>query len=120
MATLPTIFRGENLLVRRSLLMADGVTPLPLSSLSSLRVQLFQGALEKASATLGTHPELRQGPGGVAEVEYELTSAVSAALTKGTPLRLRWTFRVPDAGFTVEPGAVFIDMIEEEIAFVAT
>jgi hypothetical protein len=109
--------RGENRLLKRSLFLADGVTALPVASLSGARVQLVQRGTVKTTAVLGVDAALHQG-GNASELVYEITSAVSAALRADDVLVARWTIKLPDAAFVAEPGGLHIDVIEEDVFLV--
>jgi hypothetical protein len=115
--SLPTLYRGENRIFARTLLLADGTTALPVAGLSGARVQLLQRGRVVDSYILGTDDEIREGL-TTNTLEYELTSTVSAALRIGT-LKLRWTLKLSDSAFTEETTGEFIDVSVEEVAFVS-
>lgn len=120
MALLPTLFRGENRILRRLLRLSDGVTPLPLANLApgGIRVQVMQRGSPKASFVLGTDACVRAGT-AADELVFEITTAVSGALKAGDVVTLRWTIRYPDAAFAAEPGNLRVDILEEEVAISA-
>lgn len=105
------LLRGENRLLSRSLRLSDGVTPLLVATLQRASVEVLQAGKVRATYVLGTAPALRAGV-ATDELVLELTSALTLALKPG-PVALRWEFRRVDAAFTVEPGGVFIDRLEE-------
>jgi hypothetical protein len=118
MSALPKLFRTGNIIVSKDLKLADGRTDLPFASLVGARVEVLQRPAIFATYILGTNAELRQDA-GAAKVEVELTSALFAQLTPGEVLTLRWTTKIPDERFTVEPGAFHIDVQEDDIALIA-
>ena len=118
MSHLSTIYRGENRIFARTLKLSDGVTALPVASLTGARVMLIQNGRTAYTFILGTDDEIREGATS-STLEYEMTSTVSAALKPG-PLKLRWTLMIADAEFTEEAqGANFIDVTLEEVGLIA-
>lgn len=58
---MPTIIIGENAMVKRNLFLSDGTTELPLTSLSSLIVEVLQSDRVIAAYTLGEDSEIVAG-----------------------------------------------------------
>ncbi len=112
-----TIYRGENRIFARTLLLSDGETALPVSSLTGARVLLVQSGRVVEEFILGTDDEIREGS-ETNILEYELTSTVSATLKVG-PLWLRWTLLITDAEFTEETTGNHIDVTLEQVATIA-
>ena len=96
-----SILQGENRLLQRHLVLADGVTALPVASLKSVAVQLEQKGAVLATYTLDTDDALRAGD-DEASVILELTTAFTSA-HKGA-IRERWTLTATNAEFVAEPG----------------
>lgn len=89
MAVTDILISGENALVRRNLLAEDGVTPVPLSSLQALSVEVYQyGRLKNTFVHTPTpapvQTEIRQGPGGTNQVEVEITPTVGLTFREGS------------------------------------
>ncbi len=114
---LHTLYRGENIIVSRTLTLADGVTPLNVASLVTpgTQAQLIQRASIKATAALGFDPVLHVGAAANV-LEYEISSTVSVLLRAGDVCSIRWTFKLVDAQFLA--GGHFIDVTEEEVFLV--
>lgn len=88
MAITDILILGENALVRRFLFAEDGTTPVPLSSLQNLSVQVYQyDRLRYTFVYLPTpdpvQTEIRVGPGGTHQMEVEITPTVSATFREG-------------------------------------
>lgn len=96
-----TLRRGDNRIFRRLLTLVDGVTALPLASLTYLSAELQQGDTTVATYVFGTDSQLRTGA-AANEIELEVTAAVTAALTKGTPLTAIFRERVADTEFAAD------------------
>ena len=108
MAATTTIIRGENRRLTRNLKNADG-SALAVASLASAQVELIQGGAVLHTFILATDDELTEGDDGNSLV-LELTSAVTAALSPAL-LKERYTLRITDAAYLVEPGQA-IQIIE--------
>lgn len=100
--------KGENLLLVRSLLGADGVTPLLVSAVASLKVELFVETKLFGTYILGSNAELRAH--GTSGVELEVTAAMSSAMPSGR-LREKWTIQTNDTAFVVGDSKR-VDLIE--------
>lgn len=96
-----TLRRGDNRIFRFPLTLVDGSTALPLSSLALLSAELKQGETTIDTYIFGTDAELRVGNTSN-EIELEVTAAVTAALTKGTPLSAIFREHVADAEFDAD------------------
>ena len=101
MSALPTLYRGENLLVTKSLLQADGTTPLLASALTLAMVTVSQGGVELESFIYEVDEELRDGA-VENQLVLELSGAFTRTLTSGIPLDLQWYFEIGDADFAVD------------------
>lgn len=113
-----TLHPGETRIIERQLYQADGTTALLVSSLAAASVELRQNGEVIDTLVLGTDPELRQGS-STSKLALELTSALTALLSPGVPLMLRWKLTVVDALFTVEPSSHFKDFTDEEVYDIA-
>lgn len=113
--SLPTLYRGGNRLLARTLRLADGETALPVASLAGAKAILMQGGTVCSTAILGTDAQIHVGA-TEDELVLEITSAVTAAMRPGVQLDVVWLLKLPDAAFVVEPDSVFIDVIKEAVA----
>jgi hypothetical protein len=103
------ITQGENALVRRYLLKADG-TPLLLADLTLLQADILQtGNIIETN----TYPsaKLRQGV-STSQVELEVTTDISARFRKGR-VAIKWTLQAPSLIFTAED--IQKDIITEDV-----
>jgi hypothetical protein len=100
----PKLYRGENRLFQRDLFLENGTTPLLTASLNAATVELIQNDTVLHTYVRGTDVQLRDDVAETNRLILELTTAVSAGLTPGTPLKARWTLKVADADFEAEPG----------------
>ena len=103
-----TIIQGENRLLTRQLVLADGTTPLAVASLAAVTVALEQKGVVLASYTLGTDSQLRAGA-DASTLILELVTAFTGA-NKGA-IRERWTLTRANAEFLAEPTHQQIDRI---------
>lgn len=103
-----TLLPGENRLLTRQFVQADGVTPLLISSLASVSVALEQGGAVLARYTLGTDSQLRAGP-DASSVTLELVTAFTSS--KKGAIRERWTLIAANAAFVAEPSHDQVDRI---------
>jgi hypothetical protein len=103
------IAKGENAIVRRNLLKADG-TPLLLSTLSTLTAEIIQSGLILETNTYPS-AKLRQG-GSTSQAELEVTTNISDMFLKGR-VAIRWTIVAPSLIFTVED--IQKDIITEDV-----
>lgn len=103
------IAQGENAIVRRNLLKADG-TALLLSTLTLLRAEIIQSG---TVIETNTYPsaKLRQG-GSTSQAELEVTTDISAKFKKGRA-SIRWTIQANSAVFTAE--GIQKDIISEDV-----
>ena len=108
--------RGANQLFSRLLYYEDGVTPLPVNVLDAAIVELSQEGTVIDTFTLGTDNELRAGS-AINELILELTSTFTTPLTAGKVLVAKWTLKLPDAEFVVEPND-FIDVQPENLVII--
>lgn len=106
------LFRGENRIEVRQLTLADGVTALPVASLTAARVEVIQQGVVVGTFVLGTDEELSAGE-AANDLKFQLTSAITDELKVGLEVELRWTIIVGDARFDAEPGEVFISKWQE-------
>lgn len=100
---MPTIKRGENFLERENLFDADGTTPLVISSLATLSVQIKQYGYVLAEYTFLPTPnpvqtEIRVGPGGTNQLEVEITEALSETFKEGS-VKMKILMRKVNAQF---------------------
>lgn len=103
------IAQGENAIVRRNLLKADG-TPLLLSTLTTLRAEIVQSGMVIETNTYPS-TKLRQG-GSTSQAELEVTTDISATFLKGR-VAIRWTVVAPSLIFTAED--IQKDIITEDV-----
>lgn len=103
------IAQGENALIRRNLLKADG-TALLLSTLTLLKAEILQNG--SVIETL-TYPvaKLRQGA-TTSQAELEVNTTVSASFKKGR-VAIRWTIQATSAIFSAE--GIQKDIITEDV-----
>lgn len=107
------LIKGENALVVRALYGTDGVTPIPLSSLTYLVAEVRQyNRLFASYSYVGTpsDPEIRQGDTSN-EVVVEITEELSAKLKEGI-LYIRIKGKQVDSDYTVD-GEIY-DIDEQE------
>lgn len=103
------IAQGENALIRRNLLKADG-TALLLSSLTTLTAQVIQKGIVIETLTYPS-TRLRQG-GTTSQAELEINTTVSGQFKKGR-ITIRWTIVATSIIFTAE--GVQKDIIDEDV-----
>jgi hypothetical protein len=95
---LKRITTGENAIIRRNLLKADG-TVLLLSSLTSLTAEIMQNGVVIESLSYPV-AKLRQGA-STSQIELEINTTTSAKFKKGR-VNVRWTIVASSAVFTSE------------------
>ena len=95
-----TILKGENILVRRNLLQADGTTPLLVSSLTLAKATIIQFGTPLQTYTLNTNAELRQGT-TTSQLELEIKKTLSATFAKGDII-IEWEIEINIAEFDVD------------------
>lgn len=103
------IAQGENALIRRNLLKADG-TALLLSSLTLFTAEIIQKGIVIET---NTYPEdkLRQGS-TTSQAELEVTTDISDLFRKGR-VAIRWTIEANSALFSSE--GIQKDIITEDV-----
>jgi len=104
-----TIIKGENKIVLFDLLAADG-SPLTLSSLALLTVQILQNNIQLALYTYGTDHELEQGS-SASQLKLEFRTALSNKLVKGTVNAMITTSMV-DPDFDIDQKQIDKSLIE--------
>ena len=109
MSTLTKLYRGSNYLLERPLVQADGSTPLPVASCSSIVCELMQSGDVVASYTLSPGGALRESDDDSATAVLELTVAALNALAHGALVE-RWTITIANAAFAAS-GNVQVDQI---------
>lgn len=98
---MPTVItRGSSHLATRELLQEDG-TPLLVSSLSLVKVELYQAKMLKHTFVLGTDAVLRAS--GASALVLELTATLTAALGNGAIVE-RWVLATADTDFSASAG----------------
>ena len=112
-----TISKGENFIIRRDLFLADGVTPLLVSTLESCQVSLIQADKIIKSYTLGT-PEvyLREGLTNN-QLELEIDTVTSNLINFGKA-KLSWKIKRTNPVFTVE-GKQLDCIVEDDIIVIS-
>jgi hypothetical protein len=106
--------KGENAIVRRNLFDEDGVTPIPLTSLSSLEIQIRQyNRLIVAYDYFENTPDDEEISEGTTtnQVKVQITQEVSAKFKEG-PVYIKILGKQANADYTVDDGLYDID--EEE------
>ncbi len=104
------LVRGENAIVQRSILDADG-NPVVLDSCLSISADVMAMGRVLYS-TVYPSEELRQGIGASNLLELEVTGARSARFPWGS-VSVRWRIKVPDSVYTTDPGQ--IDIVSENV-----
>jgi len=104
-----TIIKGENKIVLFDLLAADG-SPLTLSSLSLLTLEILQNNIRLQLFTYGTDHELEQGA-TTNQLKFEFRTTLSAKLVKGTVNAMITTSKT-DSDFDVDQKQVDKSLIE--------
>lgn len=113
---MPTIKRGENFLVRENLFDLDGTTPLVISTLATISVQIKQYGYVLAEYTLLPTPdpvqtEIRVGTAGTNQLEVEITEALSETFKEGS-VTMKIFMRKVDAQFISDTEWRDIDEVE--------
>lgn len=103
-----TILQGENRLLSRQLVQSDGITPVVVAGLVSVRVDLLQRGAVLASYTLGVDAPLRAAV-DASTVTLELTTAFTLANLGA--IRERWTLTRTNADFVAEPTHEQVDCV---------
>lgn len=108
------IVRGENSIHRFNLLQPDKITPLPISSLTLIQVDLFLG-IDPLNVSSYAYPsaDLRIGL-TLSQVELEITKTVSTLLPPGI-IRAKLTLEQPDPAFQtdgVQRDEIYIDILQ--------
>ena len=104
-----TIIKGENKIVLFDLLAEDG-SPLTLSSLASLSLEIQQNGFTLKNYVYGTDHELEQGA-TASQLKFELRSSLSERFVPGTVNALMTTELV-DPDFDVDQNQVDKSLIE--------
>jgi hypothetical protein len=106
--------KGENAIVRRNLFEEDGVTPISLSSLDSLEIQIRQYNRLLASydyfENTPDDEEISEGS-STNQVKVQITQELSAKFKEG-PVYIKILGKQANASYTVDGGVYDID--EEE------
>lgn len=100
MAANDILIRGGNKLHEQQLYRDDGTTPLLLSELSLLAVDIYQYGRLLDSYELGVDPEIREGS-STSKVEIEITKELSARFREGL-VKARFRMEEDDADFDVD------------------
>lgn len=103
--------KGENAIVRRNLFEEDGVTPISLSSLSSLEIQIRQyNRLIVAYDYFENTPDDEEISEGTTtnQVKVQITQAISAQFKEG-PVYIKILGKQANSDYTVDDGLYDID-----------
>lgn len=100
MAADDILIRGGNKLHEQQLYRDDGTTPLLLSELSLLEVDIYQFDRLLATYIYGTDNEIRQGS-STSKVEIEITKELSTKFKEGL-VKAKFRMEETDADFDVD------------------
>lgn len=103
--------KGENAIVRRNLFEEDGITPIPLSSLSSLEIQIRQyNRLLASYDYFENTPDDEEISEGVAtnQVKVQITQEISAKFKEG-PVFIKILGKQTNSDYSVDEGLFDID-----------